>query len=142
MSPTTTFISVPEWPWAEKATYSQGVRHGDLVLTHGVAAFDNSGAIVGLGDIEAQIRQVVANLDRLLAVAGGTLACIIRQQVFLRRPEDLPVFSRLRRELYTAPFPVSIMVAVTALAHPDMLVEVACEAVIPPAIGAPARSVN
>jgi len=135
-----TFISVPEWHWAQQATYSQGVRYGDLVLTHGVAAFDNWGAIVGLGDIDTQIRQVVANLDRLLTVAGGSLACIIRQQVFLRRPEHIRVFSRLRSELYTAPFPVSIMVAVSALAHPDMLVEVACEAVLPSATGvAPVR---
>jgi 2-iminobutanoate/2-iminopropanoate deaminase len=122
-------IAVDTWSWTQSAPYAQAVLVGSLILTCGVAPFDESGAIVGKGDFEVQFRQVAANLARLLAEAGSSLELIARQQVFLRRAEDLAEFRRLRLELYSPPYPASVTVVVTALAHPDMLIEIACEAV-------------
>lgn len=121
-------VAVPGWGWAREAQYSQAIAIGPLILTCGVAPFDESGQLVGKGDFEAQFRQVVANLRTLLAAAGSGLDRIARQHVFLRRPEDLDAFRRLRAELYRPPYPASVTVVVTAHAHPDMLIEIACEA--------------
>ena len=116
------------WSWARSVNYSQAVRAGDIIYTSGIAPFDEGGKIVGVGDIEAQARKVVANLGHVLRVAGISLKHIIRQEVFVRRPEDVAVFSELRSELYRPPYPASVLVVVTALAKPDMLIEIACQA--------------
>lgn len=116
------------WAWAEEATYSQAVRMDNRLYTSGIAPFDDAGEVVGVGDIEAQVRQVVASLARVLQAGGSDMNHIIRQTVYLKRPEDIALFVNLRRELYDAPYPASVLVVVTAHAHPDMLIEIACEA--------------
>lgn len=121
-------ITPPAWRWAAEAHYAQAVRTGDLILTCGVAPFDDDGALVGPGDFDRQFRQTVANLSVLLEEAGSGLDRILRQQVFLRREQDLDRFRALRAELYRPPYPASVLLVVTAHAHPGMLVEIACEA--------------
>jgi len=123
-------ITPPAWGWARAAAYAQAVRVGDLVLTCGVAPFDDDGRVVEVGDFDAQCRRAVANLTVLLRQAGSDLRHVVRQHVYLRREEDLPEFRALRRELYPEPLPASVLVVVTAHAHPDMLIEIACEAVV------------
>jgi 2-iminobutanoate/2-iminopropanoate deaminase len=129
------FVTVPEWSWARDAQYGQAFVVGPLVMTCGVAPFDESGAVVGKGDFAAQFRQVVANLKVLLAAAGSGVEYIGRQHVFLRRAEDLPEFRRLRSELYQPPYPASVAVVVTAHADPDMLIEISCEALRRSSVG-------
>jgi enamine deaminase RidA (YjgF/YER057c/UK114 family) len=124
-------IVLDDWSWTADASYAQAVRIGSMIYTSGIAPFDEQGNVVGVGDIDAQIRQTVANLDRVLRAGGSALNHIARQQVFVRRPEDVRAFAELRRELYAPPFPASVLVVVTAQAHPDMLIEIACEAVVP-----------
>jgi 2-iminobutanoate/2-iminopropanoate deaminase len=124
-------IAPPEWEWIASTTYSQAVQVGDIIYTSGVAPFDDHGAVVAPGDCEAQCRQAVHNLERLLEAAGSGLSQIIRQQVYLRRTEDVEVFKRVRADMYSPPYPASILVVVTGHAHPDMLVEIACEAAGP-----------
>jgi 2-iminobutanoate/2-iminopropanoate deaminase len=124
-------IVLDDWSWTANASYAQAIRVGSMIYTSGIAAFDEHGNVVGVGDIEAQIRQTVANLDRVLRAGGSALNHIARQQVYVRRREDVGTFAELRRELYAPPFPASVLVVVTAQAHPDMLIEIACEAVVP-----------
>ena len=45
---------------------------GRWVATAGQVALDEAGHVVGTGDVEAQARQVFANLDRALATAGAS----------------------------------------------------------------------
>ena len=49
---------------------SQAIRHGDLVYVSGQAAIDESGALVGVGDFDAQAEQTFRNLERVLGAAG------------------------------------------------------------------------
>lgn len=118
------------WTWAKEAHYSQAVRVGELVLTCGVAPLDEEGCIVGVGDFEAQCRATIANLATLLEASGSSFDRIVRQHVFLKRSEDLDRFRGLRAELFSAPFPASVLVVVTEHAHPDMLIEISCEALV------------
>jgi enamine deaminase RidA (YjgF/YER057c/UK114 family) len=125
-----TWVRPPEWTWAKDADYAQAVRYGELVLTCGVAPLDELGNVVGAGLFELQLRRVVQNLRELLETAGAELGSILRQQVFLTRAADIDAFRSLRRELYRPPFPTSIVVVVSELVMPEMLVEIACEALV------------
>lgn len=55
--------------------YSQGVkaRGSTLLFIAGQVALDENGNLVGKGDIEAQTRQIMRNIQRILEAAGGTM---------------------------------------------------------------------
>ena len=56
---------------------------GRLVFTAGACPLDDSGAIVGAGDIRLQARQVAANLTEALTAAGAELADVLKTTVYV-----------------------------------------------------------
>ena len=60
---------------------SPGMIVGDLLFVSGHVAMDNSGNVVGVGDAEAQSRQVMDNIRAVITAAGGKH----------NRPEDVLV---------------------------------------------------
>ncbi|WP_116002895.1 RidA family protein [Consotaella salsifontis] len=79
--------------------YSQAVAVGDWLFTSGQIPLDLEGNIVG-SDIEAQARQVFANLKAVLAEAGTSLDRVVKATVFLA---DLKDFEGLNK-VYAAEF--------------------------------------
>lgn len=81
--------------------YCQAVAVGEWVYCSGQLALDpQSGEMVGAGDIEAETRQVLANLDAVLRAAGGTRADVVKATVYLM---DMNEFSTMN-QLYAAFF--------------------------------------
>jgi 2-iminobutanoate/2-iminopropanoate deaminase len=81
--------------------YSQAVRAGQLVFVSGQIALDPaSGEMAGGADVEAQTRQVVANLGALLAAAGSAFQHVVKTTIFLT---DLGDYGRVN-EVYGAAF--------------------------------------
>lgn len=73
--------------------YNQAVKAGGLLFCSGQIALDPaSGEMVGGGDVEAETRQVLANLKAVLAEAGCTPQQVVRTTVFLA---DLGDFARV-----------------------------------------------
>ncbi|MFT7722869.1 MAG: RidA family protein [Roseateles sp.] len=73
---------------------SPAVRAGDFVYVSGQVPVDAQGHIVG-GGIEAQTRQVFANLEAALALAGATLADVCKVGVWLEDARDFGAFNRV-----------------------------------------------
>ncbi len=81
--------------------YNQAVKAGGLLFCSGQIALDPlTGALVGDGDVEAETRQVLANLEAVLAAAGATPQQVVRTTVFLADLED---FAKVNA-LYAASF--------------------------------------
>src|SRR5258705_13478398 len=59
--------------WPARYTFSPAVRAGNLLFISGMTAGDESGTIVGPGDIAAQTRYIFGKFAKLLAAAGGGL---------------------------------------------------------------------
>lgn len=117
-------------PWEPIAGYSRAVRAGDRVLVAGTTATLPGGAIAGPGDPGAQARQAIANVEAGLALAGATLADVVRTRIYvtdIARWEDV---ARAHGEAFGAHPPVTTMVQVGALIDPQMLVEIEAEAVV------------
>jgi enamine deaminase RidA (YjgF/YER057c/UK114 family) len=89
------------------------------------------GSIAGIGDIEAQTRQVCDNLQAAMDAAGGTLEDICRVDVYVRNMEHFEIIHKVRREYFSAPAPASTMVEVTKFTSPDYLIEINAIAVLP-----------
>jgi len=104
---------------------------GDFVFISGMTARRADGSIAGIGDIEAQTRQVCENLKAAVEAAGGTLDDICRLDVFVRNIDDFEKIHKVRREYFRPPLPASTMVEVSRFVSPDYLIEINAIAVLP-----------
>jgi enamine deaminase RidA (YjgF/YER057c/UK114 family) len=104
------------------------VTSGAIVHIAGQVASDASGKLVGEGDFEAQVEQVFRNLKTAVEAAGGTMADLVKMNVYLVADvpqEAVPAFRAIRdRYVSTATPPASTLVFVSRLARPGWLVEV------------------
>ena len=104
---------------------------GQMLFVAGQIALDpQSGKIVGEGDIAAQTKQVMANIEAILTEAGVSFANVVKTSVFL---SDLANFSPMN-QVYAQYFaedtaPARACVEVSRLPK-DVLVEIECIAVI------------
>ena len=111
--------------------YNQAVQAGGLLFCSGQIALDPlSGALVGDGDVEVETRQVLSNLEAVLAAAGATPAQVVRTTVYLA---DLADFTAVNA-LYAATFsgevaPARACVEVAALPK-GARVEIDCIALL------------
>jgi len=103
---------------------------GRLVFISGMTARRPDGTVAGIGDIEAQTRQVCENLKASIEAAGGTMDDICRVDVYVRNMEHFDQIHKVRREYFAAPAPASTMVEVTKMTSPDYLIEINAIAVV------------
>jgi enamine deaminase RidA (YjgF/YER057c/UK114 family) len=94
----------------------------------GQLARDRAGAVVGAGDMRAQIRQTCENLKAALAAAGATLDDVVKTNTYVTDIEEYFRHVDVRME-YFGSLPTSTTVEVRRLAHPDLLVEIEVTAV-------------
>ena len=113
--------------------FSQAVEieaRGKLVFISGMTARRADGTIAGIGDIEAQTRQVCENLKSAVEEAGGTLDDICRVDVYVRNIEHFEQIHKVRRDYFKPPAPASTMVEVCKMVSPEYLIEISAIAVI------------
>jgi 2-iminobutanoate/2-iminopropanoate deaminase len=103
---------------------------GRLVFISGMTSRRRDGTIAGIGDIEAQTRQVCENLKAAVGAAGGIMDDICRVDVYVRNMEHFDRIHKVRREYFGAPAPASTMVEVSKMTSPDYLIEISAIAVV------------
>ena len=103
------------------------------VYVGGQDAINASGEIVGKGDIVAQTEQVLANVRAALAAGGARPEHIIKWNIYVVEGQSLQAgFAAFQNAWPQTPNPPAITgVFVSALAHPDFLVEMDAVAVVP-----------
>jgi reactive intermediate/imine deaminase len=74
--------------------FSPAVRAGDFIYVSGQVPANAEGEIV-VGGIEAQTRQVMENLNKVLALAGATLDDVCKSTVWLQDARDFGAFNRI-----------------------------------------------
>lgn len=124
---------VNPWTWQHAAGFSQAWRvdgAGSIVFVSGQAPISADGQLVGEDDFEAQVRQVFANLRTVVEQAGGGLEAVVKLTVFLTDMTRLRDYTRIKGEFFTGDQPASTAIGVTALARPEMMVEVEALAVV------------
>jgi reactive intermediate/imine deaminase len=75
--------------------YCQAIVHGGWVYCSGQIALDpDHGQMVGGGNIEAETRQVLQNLDAVLRKAGASRGDVVKANVYLM---DMDEFSKMNQ---------------------------------------------
>lgn len=126
-------------PGATIPHVSQAMRidGGKLLLLSGHVPLRADGSVVE-GSLEAQMEQVMRNLDATLRAAGSDFSHVARLTIYVRDfdPAQLPAI-RAARDRWIDPKrpPASALVGVQALFQPDVRVEVDAIAVIPEPAG-------
>ena len=103
---------------------SQAIRVGNLVYLSGQASIDRDGAIVGVGDFDAQARQTFANLKAVLEAAGSTLDNVVKVTIFLKDMANFPKILELRQRYFSKPYPADTIVQISSLALPELEIEI------------------
>lgn len=103
--------------------YSQAVRAGDFLFFSGQIPLDPAtGEIVGQ-DAEGQSRQVLNNIQAVLAAVGLDFGKVVKTTVYLTDMRDFEVINRVYGEYFGAAAPARATVQVAALPK-QVLIEI------------------
>ena len=96
-------------------TYSQAVRHGDLVFLSGqIPLVPATMEMVG-GSFEDRVRQVFDNLTAVCQASGGSLQDIVKLTVFLTSMDNFPRVNAIMGEYFSEPYPARAAIGVSEL---------------------------
>src|SRR5262249_44757452 len=95
--------------------YSAAVASGDLVFVSGQIALDSVAGKLVEGDIAAQTRQSLENLQTILAAAGLTFAHVVKTTIFLTSIGDFSAVNTVYQAYLAEPYPPPSTLAVAAL---------------------------
>jgi len=104
---------------------------GTVVHLKGQVALDRDGAIVGKGDMAAQVRQVHDNIKAVLAHVGGRMGDIVSLTQYTTDIEAFMACGEIRMAYFQAPYPVTTTIEVSRLYDTALMVEITAIAEIP-----------
>ncbi|HTT78110.1 MAG TPA: RidA family protein [Stellaceae bacterium] len=120
-----TVYDPPGYAQAVKVTGAQ-----TILYIAGQVAYTPEGGVAHAGDFKAQARACLAALKAQVEAGGGTMANIVKVNTYLTDLRHRADFGPIREEFFGRKLPASTMVGVTALAHPDYLIEIEAVAVL------------
>lgn len=103
------------------------------IYVGGQNAVDASGNIVGKGDVRAQTKKALQNLEIALRAGGGELHHVVKWNVYIVHGQSVREGFEAFQEIWgeRSNPPAITAVFVPALAHPDFFVEIDAIAVVP-----------
>jgi len=95
-------------------TYSQAVKVGNTVYLSGQIGLDPKKMEMVEG-IEAQVHRVFKNLKAVAEASGGSLADVVKLNVFLTDLSNFALVNTIMAEYFTQPYPARAAVGVASL---------------------------
>ncbi|MGB6299612.1 MAG: RidA family protein [Rivularia sp. (in: cyanobacteria)] len=116
----------------EEFGYAQAVKVGDTIYLSGQVSLDEESNVVGIGDMETQIRQAYSNIKKVLKQYNASIENVVDEVIFVT---DMQAFSaevtKCRREMYSGnPVVASTVIEISRLGYPELMVEIKCIAKI------------
>lgn len=119
--------------WSPFGAFSMGVIQGEgqVIYLKGQVSLDRDGKVVGKGDMRAQTRRTLENIQAVLASVGGVMGDIVSLTHYVTDIGKFMETGDIRRQFFREPYPVTTTVQVAALYDPGLLVEITAIAEIP-----------
>jgi|SRR5262245_36900693 len=117
-------VSTPSAP-AAIGPYSQAIKvpAGNLLFLSGQIPLDSASGAMVSGGIEAQTRQVFANIGAILEAAGASFDSVVSATVYVADMNDFAKVNEIYATYFTSPAPARATVQVARLPK-DALVEI------------------
>jgi enamine deaminase RidA (YjgF/YER057c/UK114 family) len=129
---TLTYLNPPTIAAPNGYTHVVAATGRTIIYVSGQVGLNEDGSIAGIGDPRQQIEQTFRNLGAALNAAGATFSDVVKLTTYLVDIAHLPLVREVRPRYITGAHPpASTLVAVSALARPEFLVEVEAVAVLP-----------
>jgi reactive intermediate/imine deaminase len=96
-------------------TYSQAVRVDNTVYMSGQIPLDPASMEVVEGGIEAEITRVFDNLKAVATASGGSLADVVKLNIFLTDLGNFPNVNEIMAQYFQQPYPARAAIGVAAL---------------------------
>lgn len=117
-------IIQPKGLWDPRPKFGQVLRSGSQVFIAGQSSVDENGNTVGVGDPEAQARQVFENLEKALASVGAGFENVVKLTVYCVDVDAILLsIEEQKYKRFSQPVP-STTVQVARLVRPDWLLEI------------------
>ncbi|MCH7675693.1 RidA family protein, partial [candidate division KSB1 bacterium] len=100
------------------------------IFVSGTTATNEAGEIVGVGDMYAQTKQTLINIQTALERLGASMSDVVRTRLYVT---DVSLFDQVAKahgEFFAEIRPASSLVEVNKLVDSEMLVEIEAQAVI------------
>lgn len=110
---------------------SAAVRGDGVLYASGQIPVDPQTRQVVAGGIEDQTRQTLENLTATLALAGASLADVVKVTIFLTDMTTFAAMNGVYREYFPSEPPARTTVGTTGLANPAMQIEIEAIAMAP-----------
>jgi enamine deaminase RidA (YjgF/YER057c/UK114 family) len=115
-------------PEVEKAYgYSHAVKIGNNIKISGAVSMDDEGNPTAVGDLEQQMKNCYADLEKVLAHYGCTFDDVVVENVFTTNMPKFLEAAVYRAEIYKNHFPTGSWLGVKELALPEFLIEIEME---------------
>lgn len=115
-------------PEVEKAFgYSHAVKIGNTIKISGAVSMDDAGNPTAIGNLEQQMKNCYADLNKILQHYGCTFDDVVVENIFTT---NMPLFlekAAYRNEIYKNHFPTGTWLGVQELAIPEFLIEIELE---------------
>jgi enamine deaminase RidA (YjgF/YER057c/UK114 family) len=116
-------------PGVEKAYgYSHAVKIGNDIKISGAVSMDDEGNATAVGDLEQQMKNAYADLEKVLQHYGYSFDDVIVENVFTTDMAKFLEVSSYRNTIYTKQFPTGTWLEVKGLALPGFMIEIELEA--------------
>lgn len=108
--------------------YSHAVKIGDDLKISGAVSMNDSGIIIGAGDMELQMKNCYSDLEKILKHYGYTFDDVVVENVYTTSMADFIKVSGYRNSVYKKQFPTGTWLEVKGLALDKQLIEIDMEA--------------
>jgi enamine deaminase RidA (YjgF/YER057c/UK114 family) len=122
-------VKSPAVPEPAPGLFSNCIAVGDTIHISGQHAGTPQGAVGGNSMLE-QAREAFRRVLALVHAAGATADDVVKLTIYLCDISGRAELSAARREVFAEPLPCATLVGVSALAAPDLLVEIDAVAII------------
>jgi 2-iminobutanoate/2-iminopropanoate deaminase len=115
-------------PWEEQYGYAQAVKVGDTIYLSGQVSHDDEGNVLGVDDMEVQVRATYANIAKVLSQYNATMENVVEETLYVRDMDAaFGARVKMKDEVFSGhPLVASTIVQIERLAFPEFLVEIRC----------------
>jgi enamine deaminase RidA (YjgF/YER057c/UK114 family) len=123
----------PDDIWKPFGAFSMAVVQGTGRVVHlkGQVSLNDDGNVVGKGDIDVQVTQVLENIQTVLASFGGRMEDIYSLTHHVTNIDEFMKTGHIRNKYFKPPYPVTTTVEVSRLYNSSLMVEITGSAEIP-----------